>query len=247
MSGKVYLVGIGPGSQDDMTPRARKTLKKVPVVIGHGASLKLVKKFIAGKEVISSEMSPIERSRIAVERAQWGQDVAIVSTGDPGIYAIASTFFGYLREKGLHVEVEVIPGVTVASAAAAILGSPLGHDSAFISLADLATRWETIKKRLGAAASSDFIIVLYNPRGKTGDRRVKEALEILKTYKKVTTPVGITTSATTKGERVSLTTLGEVSAHDIATDTLLIVGNSETFVFNGRMVTPRGYKRGVGY
>ena len=247
ISGKVYLLGIGPGSQDNITPRARKTLKKVPVVIGHKTSLDLVKKFISDKEIISSEMSPVERARIAVEKAQWGSDVAIVSTGDPGIYAIASTLFSYLREKGLEVEVEVIPGVTVASAAAAILGSPLGHDFAVISLADLATRWGSTKGRLESAASSDFVIVLYNPRGKVGSKRVKEAVEILMVHRKATTPVGIATSATTRKEIVQITTLGEVSGYDIDTDTLLIVGNSETFVFNGKMVTPRGYKEGVGY
>lgn len=247
ISGRVYLVGIGPGSLDNMTPRARKILKKVPVVIGHKASLDLIKKVISGKEIIHGEMSPIERTRIAVEKAQEGRDVAIVSTGDPGIYAIASTFFGYLKEKGLGVEVEVIPGVTVASAAAALLGSPLGHDFAVISLADLATHWGAIKRRLESAARSDFVVVLYNPRGKVGNKRVKEAVEILMTYRKATTPIGIATKATSEQEKVSLTTLGEVSGYDIDTDTLLIVGNSETFVFNGKMATPRGYKEGIGY
>ncbi len=247
MRGKVYLVGIGPGSRDDITPRAVETLKKVSVVIGHKASLELVMNLITGKEVISREMTPLERTRIAVTRTQEGRDVAVVSSGDPGIYAIASTFFGYLRQNGLEVEVEVVPGVTVASAAAALLGSPLGHDFAVISLADLATRWAAIKKRLESAAGSDFVIVLYNPKGKVGDRRVREAVDILLNFRKATTPVGIATRATTEKGTVQVTALGEVSIPDIDTDTLLIIGNSETFVFNGRMVTPRGYEVGVGY
>jgi precorrin-3B C17-methyltransferase len=247
MSGKVYLVGVGPGSRDDMTTRAMDVLKKVAVVIGHRESLDLIKGLIFGKEVISREMTPVERSRIAIAKAQEGSEVAVVSSGDPGIYAIASTFFGYLREKGLEADVEVIPGVTVASAAAALLGSPLGHDFAVISLADLATGWETIKKRLESAASSDFVIVLYNPRGKVGDRRLREALGILMTFRKATTPVGIATRATTEQAKVQMTTLADVSPADIDIDTLLIIGNSETFVFNGRMVTPRDYEAGIGY
>ena len=247
MSGRVYLVGIGPGSQDNMTPKAMNTLKNVQVVIGHEACLGLVRKFITGREIVISEMTPVERAEIAVEKAREGKDVALVSTGDTGIYAIASTFFSYLKDKGLRVEVEVIPGVTVASAAAAILGSPLGHDFAVISLADLATKWSAIKRRLESAAKSDFVVVLYNPKGKVGDKRVKEALETLMTYRKAATPVGIVTNATTESEKVKITTLAEVSGYDIDTDTIVIVGNSETFVFNGKMVTPRGYKKGVGY
>lgn len=145
------------------------------------------------------------------------------------------------------VEVEVIPGVMVASAASALLGSPMGHDFAVISLADLATQWSAIKRRLESAAESDFVVVLYNPKGKVGDKRVKEALETLMTYRKAATPVGIATNATTESEKVKITTLAEVSGYDIDTDTIVIVGNSETFVFNGKMVTPRGYKKGVGY
>jgi precorrin-3B C17-methyltransferase len=247
MSGRVYLVGIGPGSQDNMTPKAVNTLKNVQVVIGHEACLGLVRKFITGREIVISEMTPVERAEIAVEKAREGKDVALVSTGDTGIYAIASTFFSYLKDKGLRVEVEVIPGVTVASAAAAILGSPLGHDFAVISLADLATKLSAIKRRLESAAKSDFVVVLYNPKGKVGDKRVKEALETLMTYRKAATPVGIVTNATTESEKVKITTLAEVSGYDIDTDTIVIVGNSETFVFNGKMVTPRGYKKGVGY
>lgn len=247
MSGSIYLVGIGPGGRDSMTPRARDRLKKVSVVIGHQASLELVSELIADKETISKEMSPVERAELAVARAGEGKEVAVVCTGDPGIYAIASTFFSYLKETGLTVRVEVIPGITVASAAAASLGSPLGHDFAVISLADLATDQSDIKKRLEAAARADFVIVLYNPIGKVGDVRIKEAIAILLTHRKATTPVGIAIKATTEQERVEITTLGEISAGSIDTDALVIIGNSETFIYNGRMVTPRGYQKGIGY
>ena len=247
MSGRVYLVGIGPGSRDNMTPKAVATLGKVQVVIGHRACLDLIRKFITGKEIILGEMSPIKRAEIAVDKALAGRDVAVVSTGDPGIFAIASTFFGYLKKEGVRVPVEVIPGVTVASAAGALLGSPLGHDFAAISLADLATPWGAIRRRLESAAESDFVIVLYNPKGKLGNRRLKKAIMTLTNYREATTPVGIVTNATGDGEKVQITTLAEVLGCDIDTQSILIIGNSETFVLDGRMVTPRGYKEGVGY
>jgi len=247
ISGRVYLVGIGPGSRDNMTPRAVSTLQNVQVIIGHEDCLGLVIELITGKEIITSEMTPVERAEIAVEKAREGKDVALVSTGDTGIYAIASTFFSYLRDTGVSLEVEIIPGVTVASAAAALLGSPLGHDFAVVSLADLATQWSAIRRRLESAAASDFVVVLYNPKGKVGDKRLKEAFETLMNYRKAATPVGIVTGAVTEKEMVLITTLEEVSGYDIDTDTLVIVGNSETFVFNGKMVTPRGYIKGVGY
>lgn len=247
MSGKVYLIGIGPGSQDYITPRAANALKNVSVVIGHQACLALLVDLIAGKEIISADLTPVERSEKAVAKALAGQDVAIVSIGDPGIYAIASTFFSYLRAKETGVPVEVIPGVPVANAAASLLGSPLGHDFAVISLADLATPWRDIKRRLKFAAKADFVVALYNPKGRIGDRRISEAITTLMDYRKASTPVGMVTSASGEGEKVQITTLGELSAGDINADTIVIIGNSETFVFDGRMITPRNYEEGVGY
>ncbi len=247
MNGRIYLVGVGPGSRENITPRAAKVLKNVQVIIGHKTCLDLLWKIVIGKEVVAGEMTPIERAAMAVEKARQGRDVAVVSSGDIGIYAFASTFFSYLRDKGLKLEVEVIPGVTVASAAAALLGSPLGRDFATISLADQATGWSDIKSRLISAAESDFVVVLYNPRGKIGSKRVAEAIKILLNYGQAATPVGIVTSATTGQEKVIIATLGEVSVGEIETDTIVIVGNSETYVYNGRMVTPRGYIEGLGY
>tara|TARA_B100000315_G_C14513067_1_gene557892 strand:+ start:80 stop:823 length:744 start_codon:yes stop_codon:yes gene_type:complete len=247
MSGKVYLVGIGPGSRDNMTPRAVARLESVAVVLGHETCLDMVKEFIAGKEIITGEMTPIERAEIAAVKALSGRDVAVVSTGDAGVYAIASTFFQYLKETGIKVSVEVIPGVTVASAAAALLGSPLGHDFAVISLADLATPWSAIRKRLKSAAEADFAVVLYNPKGKLGNQRIREAAKIIRAYRKATTPVGIVTNATGEAEKVQITTLEGLSCRSIDAETILIIGNSETYVLDGRIITPRGYRKGVGY
>jgi precorrin-3B C17-methyltransferase len=247
MNGRIYLVGVGPGSRENITPRAAKVLKHVQVIIGQKVCLDLLWKLVIGKEVIADEMTPIERSAVAVEKAWQGRDVAVVSSGDIGIYAFASTFFSYLRDKGLTLKVEVIPGVTVASAAAALLGSPLGRDFATISLTDQATEWNDIKKRIISATESDFVVVLYNPRGKVGSKRVIEAIKILLSNRQIATPVGIVTSATTRQEKVLITTLGEVLVSEIETDTIVIVGSSQTYIYNGRMVTPRDYIKGVGY
>ncbi len=247
MGSKVYLVGVGPGRRDDMTSRAITTLSDVSVIIGHKSCLDLVADFINGKEIVAADLTPVERAEIAVAHALIGKDVAIVTTGDPGVYAIASTFFNYLKEKGLNVPVEVIPGVAAANIAAALLGSPLGHDFAVISLADMATPWIDIKGRLRAAASGDFVIALYNPKGRVGNRRLKEAIAVLMNYSKASTPVGLVTDAAGESEKVQISTLGEVLRCHIAARTILIIGNSRTFVFDGRMITPREYKEGIGY
>jgi|TARA_B100000315_G_scaffold100902_1_gene92727 precorrin-3B C17-methyltransferase len=247
MSGKVYLVGIGPGNRDNITPKAISALSNAPVIIGHKACLDLIAEFIAGKEIIAEDLSPVERAEIATEQALTGKNVAIVTTGDPGIYAIASTFFSYLTGREITVPVEVIPGVTIANAAAALLGSPLGHDFAVISLADLATTWVDIKRRLKSAAKAGFVIALYNPKSKVGNQRLKEAIAILLNYNKDSTPVGIVTDATGKAEKVQITTLGKALRCHISTQTILIVGNAKTFIFNDTMITPRAYRKGVGY
>lgn len=246
-SGKVYLVGIGPGSPEYMTPRAVCALNDVSVIIGHKTCLDLITGFIRGKNIIAEDMTPVERARIAVGQALSGQDVAIVTTGDPGIYAIASTFFSYLIKEKLKISVAVVPGMPAANVAAALLGSPLGADFAVISLTDMATPWKIIKKRLECAASGGFVVVLYNPKGKAGDQRLKEAITTLMKYNKASTPVGVVTNAAGETETVQITTLGEVRHCNIGTQTILIVGNAGTLVYDDRMITPRPYKRGVGY
>jgi precorrin-3B C17-methyltransferase len=248
MKGKVYLVGIGSGSHDDMTYGAVAVLGKVDVIIGQRACLDMLGQLRDGVEVIGTDMSPLERSRLAAEKALGGKNVAIVSAGDPGIYAIASTFFSYLKSDGLDLEVEVVPGVPLANSVAGCLGSPLGGDFAVISLADQATAWSDIRKRLAAAAEADFVIVIYNPVGKIGTKRLKEAIELLLGCRKEDTPVGVASGVASHKEKITVTTLGELAANNILdADSLLIIGNSETFVYKHKMITPRGYIEGVGY
>jgi precorrin-3B C17-methyltransferase len=244
---KIYLVGIGPGSIEHMTLKAINTLRSVQVVIGRRNCLNLVRELITGKEVISKEMAPINRAKIAVERALKGNNVAIVSVGDPGVYTIASIFFQYLREEKITIPVEVVPGVTAANASAALIGSPLCQDFAVISIGDLSVSPNIIRRRLESAAQGDFVIALYNPITKFGSNRLEEVKDILMCYRKAITPVGIITNATRENETVQVTNLGEVKGRDIDAQTLLIVGNSETFVSDGKMVTPRKYEKGTGY
>lgn len=246
-NGKVYLVGIGPGQPELLTPQARETIERVGIVIGQPDTLDGIKDLIRAKEVISFGSNPVERSRIAVEKAQAGREVAIVSSGDPGVYAVAATFFAFLRDNDISLDIEVVPGLGLAGYAAARLGAPLGGDHASISLSDRGTPWTDIKKRIEAAASADFVVVIYNPIGKLGPGRLQEALETFIRYRGAATPVGILSQGATLAEKSEVTTLGAVDAISLPLDTLLIIGGSQTYVRSGRMITPRTYTPGIGY
>lgn len=247
MKGKIYLVGIGTGCQDDLTPRARNAITVAKVVIGHSFSLDQILPLLDGKEVTGQDMNPLERSSTAVEKSLAGETVAIISTGDPGIYAIASTFFSYLKERGVTVPVEVIPGISTSSSAAARLGSPLGNDFAVISLADQSGCWLSTLERLKQAAASDFVLVLYNPLGKLGRERVSAACQALQPLKDPQTVVGLVRGAGSDHESAEFTTLKLLSRIKITGDSLIIIGNSTTFIYENWMVAPRAYQPGLGY
>jgi precorrin-3B C17-methyltransferase len=242
MPEKIFLVGIGPGKREHMSLRAIDAIKEADVIVGYRTYLGLVKDLIKEKEVIPRGMKQeVERAKLAVEKALEGKKVAVVSSGDPGVYAMASAVFEYLKEKNIFLDVDVIPGITAASAASALLGSPLGHDFAVISLSDLLTPWEVIENRLEEAAKGDFVIVLYNPKSKGRKKQIEKAAEILERYRNLGTPVGIVRNAMREGESVKITSLKEMLDHEIDMLTTIIIGNSKTFVFNRRMITPRGY------
>lgn len=247
MAGKVYLVGIGTGSIQEITPKARQAVESASVVIGHSDSLRFIAEVTSHCEIVDGDMSPLERSALAVEYAGRGQKVAVVSSGDPGIFAIASTFFSYLMDNGLQVEVEVVPGITTASSAAARLGSPLGNDFAVVSLADQAGDWLETSKRLEAAAKADFVLVLYNPVGKLGQKRLLSVYAVLQESRSSCTPVGLVSGAGTPDETTRIITLGELPEVSVSPDCLIIAGNSKTCLYNGWMVTPRAYLPGLGY
>ncbi|XOF33112.1 MAG: precorrin-3B C(17)-methyltransferase [Candidatus Electrothrix sp. YB6] len=247
-SGTLSVVGIGPGAADLMTPRAWQAIAQAEVVAGYTTYLDLIRDCLTpDQEILSSAMmQEIERCRRALERADSGRTVALVCGGDPGIYAMAGLVYELVRDTGSRSRIEIIPGIAALNACAAVLGAPLMHDFAAISLSDLMTPWELIEKRLQAAAMADFVTVLYNPKSKKRTEQIVRAREIMLEHRDPQTPVGIVSGATRRHEAVSLTDLDNMLSGDIGMQTTVIIGNSATFVFQDKMVTPRGYSAKYG-
>jgi len=211
-------------------------------VVGYTPYLKLVADLVAGKRTVASGMRrETTRAEAAVAEATAGARVAVVSTGDAGVYGMAGLVLELLPE-GSPVTVEVLPGVSAAGAAAACLGAPLMNDFAVVSLSDLLTPLEVIERRLTAAAEGDFVLALYNPRSTKRHEPLRRALGILRARRAVETPVGLVRHALRAGQEVRVTTLGELREEDVDMMTMVIIGNSTTVVRDGRMVTPRGYR-----
>jgi precorrin-3B C17-methyltransferase len=237
------VVGTGPGGPEHITPAAMNAIRAADVVIGYSTYLELLADLLADKEVISSSMmQEVTRCHKAFELAEGGRRVVMVSGGDPGIYAMAGLLFEIAVEKNSGIDIEVIPGIAAINSCAARLGAPLMHDFAAISLSDLLTPWETIERRLHAAASADFVIAIYNPKSKKRTEHIVKAKEILLQYRKPSTPVGIVRAATRADESILLTDLEHMLAAEITMQTTIIVGNSHTFSWQGKMITPRGYR-----
>ena len=241
MSAKLYVVGIGPGGAEHITPAASAAIAAAAVVVGYATYLELIPELLVGKQVVSSGMmKEVERCRQALELAAAGQTVALVSSGDAGVYGMA----GLVLElaEGSAVEIEIVPGISAVQAAAARLGAPLMHDFAVISLSDLLTPWELIRRRLLAAAAADFVVALYNPRSKGRLTQLEEARQILLRHRPAQTPVGIVRNACRSGESVVVTDLAGLAEQAVDMLSLVIVGNSTTRLDGrGRMLTPRGY------
>ncbi|PKM41678.1 MAG: precorrin-3B C(17)-methyltransferase [Firmicutes bacterium HGW-Firmicutes-8] len=242
--GKLAVVGIGPGDPDQMSWRAHQVIKEADVIIGYKTYIELLGDLIKGKEVISSGMTrEVERSLLAIERAAAGQYVAVVSSGDPGIYGMAGVTLELLEKQdvGDQIDVEIVPGISSANAAAASLGAALMHDFAVVSLSDLLTPWEVIEKRLEAAAAADFVIVLYNPVSKKRTEQIKRAREVFLRHKPLKTPVGIVRNAKRGNEKVIHTDLEHFLENEIDMFTIVLIGNKETYRSGRFMITPRGY------
>jgi len=240
--GKLYVVGLGPGSAEHLTPAARAALEASAVVAGYTTYLELIPaELLAGKRQLASGMrQEVERCRLALEAARDGEVVALVSSGDAGIYGMAGLALEMAGDDPL--EIEVIPGISAVQAAAARLGAPLMHDFAVISLSDLLTPWEKIVARLEAAARADFVVALYNPRSRSRTSQIVAAREILLRHRPADTPVGIVRQATRPDESVVLTTLGACLDHPVDMFSVVLIGNLASYVDGrGRMVTPRGY------
>ncbi|NYI04149.1 precorrin-3B C(17)-methyltransferase [Allostreptomyces psammosilenae] len=239
--GRLALVGLGPGARDLLTPRARAELRRASHLVGLDQYVEQIRDLLRpGTRVLASGLgAEEERARTAVRLAERGHAVALIGSGDAGVYAMASPA---LQQAGDDIDVVGVPGITAAAAAAAILGAPLGHDHASISLSDLHTPWEVIERRVRAAAEGDFVVTFYNPRSAGRDWQLPAALAILGEHRDPATPVGVVHGATRADERTTVTTLGELDVTIVDMTTVVVVGNTATRVVAGRVVTPRGYR-----
>ncbi len=242
--GKLYVVGIGPGSEDGMTLRARKILDECRLIVGYKTYIGLIKPMLSGdKEYIETGMrEEVLRCRMALEKAAEGSDdVCMICSGDAGIYGMAGIVLELAGEYP-GVEVEIVPGVTAAMSGSAILGAAVGHDLAIVSLSDLLTPWEVIEKRLKCAAEGDFVICLYNPSSKNRADYLKKACDIVRKQRSGDTVCGYVKNIGRDGESFGIMTLDALADLEADMFTTVFIGSSRTKDLDGRMVTPRGYE-----
>lgn len=239
----VYVVGIGPGKIEYMTCEAETVLKSVDTIVGYTVYIELIKPYFPGKEYISTGMTGEKnRCETAVALAVKGKRVAVVSSGDSGIYGMAGLVYEIAFRRKEELNIEVIAGITAASAAAAALGAPLMHDFSVISLSDLMTPLELIFKRVRCAAEGDFIICFYNPKSKKRVTHLARAAQIIMEYRSAETPVGIVRNAGREDEKKWVTTLDALADEPVDMFCTVIIGNSTTYIEKGTMITPRGYE-----
>ncbi|MEW9671998.1 precorrin-3B C(17)-methyltransferase [Ammoniphilus sp. 3BR4] len=248
MKGKLLVIGFGPGSFEHITKRAREALQESDVIIGYSTYVELIQGLLTDQEVVSTGMTEeVSRAREAVRQAETGKKVAVISSGDAGVYGMAGLIYEVLVEQGWKkesgVEVEIVPGISAINSCAALLGAPIMHDACTISLSDHLTPWDLIARRIEAAGQADFVIALYNPRSGRRTRQIVEAQKILLKYRSPDTPVGLVKSAYRDRQHVIVTTLERMLDHDIGMLTTVVIGNTSTFLYDGLMITPRGYQR----
>ena len=236
--GKLYVIGIGPGGLDEMTLRAVKAIEESDIIVGYTKYIEMVKDLIKDKEIFKTGMrGEEERCREALELSK-DKKVALISTGDSGIYGMA----GLILEMRKDENVEKIPGITASSAAGSVLGAPLMHDNCNISLSDLMTPYEDIKKRVRLAAEGDFVISLYNPKSKGRPHYLRECVDIIKEFRGEETPIAVVRNALREGESKEIFTLKDFNDEVVDMFSIVIIGNSKSYIKDGYFVTPRGYK-----
>jgi precorrin-3B C17-methyltransferase len=249
--GKLYVVGLGPGSHDHMTYRAKQVIEESEVIIGYDTYVSLVEDLIADKEVYRYAMTQeVDRANQAIDLAEKGRIVSVVSSGDPGIYGMVGLIYEILAQKGWNrhdnnssIYVECVPGVSSLNSCAALVGSPLMTDFAVVSMSDLLVPWEIIVKRVEAAAMGDYVTVIYNPASKKRVHQLRDTREIFLKYRKPDTPIAIVKGAYRESQELVVTTLERMLEHQdmLGMITTVIVGNSSTFNYEGMMINPRGY------
>ena len=248
-TGRLYVVGVGPGHHDHMTFRARQVIEESEIIVGYETCVSLIEDLIQGKEVYRYPMTQeVDRANQAIEFAEKGRIVSLVSSGDPGIYGMVGLIYEILADKkwnyqdGIHVE--CVPGVSSLNSCSALIGSPLMTDFAVVSMSDLLVPWEIIVKRVEAAAIGDYVTVIYNPASKRRIHQLKDTRDIFLRYRKPETPVAIVKGAFRETQKIVVTTLEKLLDYSdmLGMITTVIVGNSSTFNYNGLMINPRGYK-----
>lgn len=247
--GKLYVVGIGPGHHDHMTYRAKQVIEESQVIVGYDTYVSLVEDLISGKEVYRYPMTQeVDRANQAIQFAENGRIVALVSSGDPGIYGMIGLIYEILADKkwnrGAGIYVECVPGVSSLNSCSALVGSPLMTDFAVVSMSDLLVPWEMIVKRVEAAALGDYVTVIYNPASKKRVHQLQDTRDIFLKYRNPETPVAIVKGAYRESQAVVLTTLKDILNHSdmLGMITTVIVGNSSTYNYEGMMINPRGYR-----
>lgn len=246
--GKIFVVGFGPGDREHITKRAVDALQQSDHIMGYKTYVDLIRHLVTAKTIVSTGMTEeVSRAQEAVRQAEAGYQVSVISSGDSGVYGMAGLVYEVLIEKGWKeetgIQVEVVPGISAINSCASLLGAPVMHDSCTISLSDHLTPWTVIEKRIEAAAMADFVIAFYNPKSGRRTRQIVEAQRILLKYRSPDTPVGLVKSAYRDTQNIVLTTLAEMLEHDIGMLTTVVVGNSSTFFYDNKIITPRGYQR----
>ncbi|MBI5146685.1 MAG: precorrin-3B C(17)-methyltransferase [Thaumarchaeota archaeon] len=248
MAGKLYIVGVGPGSHDHMTFRAKEVIEESDTIVGYDTYVTLVEDLIKGKDVYRYAMTQeVERAKQCIDLAQEGKIVSLVSSGDPGIYGMAGLIYETLAETGWDpktgLQVEIIPGVSALNSCASLVGSPLMTDFAVVSMSDLLVPWEIITKRVEAAAQGDYVIVIYNPSSKKRIHQLQDTRKLLLKYRRPDTPVAIIKGAFRESQTIVMTNLENMEEHadKLGMISTVIIGNSSTYNFKNLMINPRGY------
>ena len=235
---KLYVVSLGPGGKEHMTFKAVEAINKSDVIVGYTPYIEYIKDFIVEKEVFSTGMKKeVDRCKLAIDMVKRGKNTSIISTGDVGVYGMA----GPILELAEDIDIEIIPGVTAAFSAASELGAPIMHDYASISLSDLLTSWYVIEKRIKNVAEADFVISIYNPRSQGRKDHLEKAIKIILNYRDAKTPVGIVKNSGRSHTEITITTLDSIDYEKIDMLSVLIIGNSNTYIKGNKIITPRGY------
>lgn len=242
---RIIIAGIGPGSQEDITPAVLEAVQQADAIVGYKYYFQFIEPYVqAGTECVDTGMlKEKERARQAFEQAEQGKTVCVISSGDAGIYGMAPLIWEMKRERGSDVEIEVLPGISAFQKAASLLGAPIGHDLCIISLSDLMTPWETIERRIRAAAVADFITAVYNPKSNGRYWQLYRLQEIFLQHRDPATPLGFVRQAGRDEQQVTVTTLGEFDPEQVDMFTVVLIGNSQSYIHEGKFITPRGYYR----